>query len=424
MRIATSGDRDTCGVPIRSRLLRVLIAAQVLGGLGQAAGGAAGALLARDVAGTDAAAGLPLSLVVAGSALAAIPISGLSRSAGRRPGLATALVAGAAGAGLCVWAGAIENLPLLLVGCLLFGAGNTAVMLARYAAADLSEPERRARTIGMVVFATTFGAVAGPNLLDPAGAAAGSAGLPPLTGLFVLAALAYMAAAAVLLTLLRPDPLRLATHDEPPEDAWGPRPPLAELLTPPAVRAGLGTIVTANLVMVAVMAMTPVHMRHHDHSLTLVGFVISLHIAGMFAPAPITGRLADRFGARRVALGGCATLLAAGALAGAAGGAVPVLSAGLLLLGVGWNACLIAGSALLVSAVAVGQRPRVEGVGELSMGIAAAAGGALAGPAVAVASYPALAVTAAALAATVAPVLLVSATRGSPAPVAPRTPPV
>jgi MFS family permease len=411
-------------VPIRSRLLRVLIAAQVLGGLGQAAGGAAGALLARDVAGTDAAAGLPLSLVVAGSALAAIPISGLSRSAGRRPGLATALVAGAAGAGLCVWAGAIENLPLLLVGCLLFGAGNTAVMLARYAAADLSEPERRARTIGMVVFATTFGAVAGPNLLDPAGAAAESAGLPPLTGLFVLAALAYMAAAAVLLTLLRPDPLRLATHDEPPEDTWGLRPPLAELLTPPAVRAGLGTIVTANLVMVAVMAMTPVHMRHHDHSLTLVGFVISLHIAGMFAPAPITGRLADRFGARRVALGGCATLLAAGALAGAAGGAVPVLSAGLLLLGVGWNACLIAGSALLVSAVAVGQRPRVEGVGELSMGIAAAAGGALAGPAVAVASYPALAVTAAALAATVAPVLLVSATRGSPAPVAPRTPPV
>jgi MFS family permease len=176
--------------------------------------------------------------------------------------------------------------------------------------------------------------------------------------------------------------------------------------------------------MVSVMAMTPVHMRHHDHSLTLVGFVISLHIAGMFAPAPLTGRLADLLGARRVALGGCATLLAAGLLAGASGESVPVLSAGLLLLGVGWNACLIAGSALLVSAVAVGQRPRVEGVGELSMGIAAAAGGALSGPAIAIASYPALAVTAAALAATVAPVLLVTATRGSPAPAAPHTPPV
>ena len=411
-------------MPLRRRLLRILIAAQVLGGLGQAAGGAAGALLARDVAGTDAAAGLPLSLLVAGSALAAIPISGLSRSAGRRPGLATALVTGAVGAALCVWAGAVSSLPLLLVGCLLFGAGNTAVMLARYAAADLSEPARRARTIGLVVFATTFGAVAGPNLLGPGGDAAEAVGLPPLTGLFVLAAISYLAAASVLLALLRPDPLRLATHDEPPEDAWGPRPALGELLTPPPVRAGLATIVTANFVMVAVMAMTPVHMRHHDHSLTLVGFVISLHILGMFGPAPLTGRLADRLGPRRVALGGCGVLLAAGALAAAADGGVAVLSAGLLLLGVGWNACLIAGSALLVSAVVAGQRPRVEGVGELSMGIAAAAGGALSGPAVAVASYPALAIFAAALAATVAPVLLVSVRRGSPVPAAPRTPPV
>ena len=409
---------------VRSRLLRVLVGAQVLGGLGQAAGGAAGALLARDVAGSDAAAGLPLSLLVAGSALAALPVSSLSRSAGRRSGLAAALVTGALGAALCVLAGVIDDLPLLLFGCLLFGAGNTAVMLARYAAADLSEPERRARTIGLVVFATTFGAVAGPNLLEPTGDLADSAGLPPLTGLFVLAAAAYVAAAAVLLALLRPDPLRLAVPLEPDEDAWGPKRPLAELLAPPVVRAGLATIVTANFVMVAVMAMTPVHMRHHDHSLTLVGFVISLHIAGMFAPAPVTGRLADRLGPRRVALGGCAVLLAAGLLAAAAGGSVPVLSAGLLLLGVGWNACLVAGSALLVSAVAAGQRPRVEGVGELSMGIAAAAGGALSGPAIAAASYAALAVTAAALAATVAPLLLVSVRRGSPVPAAPRTPPV
>jgi MFS family permease len=401
----------------------VLVAAQVLGGLGQAAGGAAGALLARDVAGTDAAAGLPLSLLVAGSALAAIPISGLSRSAGRRPGLATALLGGAVGAGLCVWAGAVASLPLLLVGCLLFGAGNTAVMLARYAAADLSEPERRARTIGMVVFATTFGAVAGPNLLGPAGDAAAAVDLPPLTGLFVLAAFAYAAAATVLLALLRPDPLRLAAHGEPPEDAWGPRPALAELLAPPIVRAGLATIVTANFVMVAVMAMTPVHMRHHDHSLTLVGFVISLHIAGMFAPAPVTGRLADRLGPRRVALGGCAVLLAAGLLAAAAGGSIPVLSAGLALLGIGWNACLVAGSTLLVSGITAGQRPRVEGLGELSMGVAAAAGGALSGPAIAVTSFAALAIAAAALAATVAPVLLVSVRRGSPVPAAPRTPP-
>jgi MFS family permease len=407
---------------VQRRTLRVLVAAQVFGGLGMS-GAAAGALLALHMTGSESLSSLPLAFLVVGSSATVVPISALSRRAGRRTGLTVALVLATIGAAGILGAAVIDNFPLLLAAFCLFGAGNTAVMLARYAAADLSTPAQRGRSIGLVVFATTFGAVAGPNLLDPAGAAAESVGLPPLTGLFVLAALAYVAAAGVLLALLRPDPLRLATHDEPPEDAWGPRPALADLLAPPAVRAGLATIVTANFVMVAVMAMTPVHMRHHDHSLTLVGFVISLHIAGMFAPAPITGRLADRLGARRVALGGCATLLAAGALAGAAGASVPVLSTGLLLLGVGWNACLIAGSTLLVSAVAVGQRPRVEGVGELSMGIAAATGGALSGPAVAIASYPALAVTAAALAATIAPVLLVSATRGSPAPAVPRTPP-
>jgi MFS family permease len=175
------------------------------------------------------------------------------------------------------------------------------------------------------------------------------------------------------------------------------------------VRSGLATIVLANLVMVAVMAMTPVHMRHNDHSLALVGLVISLHIGGMFAPAPISGRLADRFGPRPVALGGAGVLLASALLAAAAGGGLAVLGPALLLLGLGWNLCLISGSALLVSAVAARERPRVEGVGELSMGAAAAMGGAAAGPMVALTSYPALALAAGGIAAALTPVLLLAA---------------
>ncbi|HEX8929392.1 MAG TPA: MFS transporter, partial [Actinomycetota bacterium] len=169
---------------LQRRTLRVLVAAQVLSGLG-GSGAAAGALLALDITGSDALASLPLALLVVGSASTVVPISALSRRAGRRTGLATALAIATVGAVGVVVAGELDSFALLLAASLLFGAGNTAVMLARYAAVDLSTPDERGRAIGRVVFATTFGAVAGPNLMEPAGRVATSLGLPELTGLFL-----------------------------------------------------------------------------------------------------------------------------------------------------------------------------------------------------------------------------------------------
>jgi MFS family permease len=193
----------------------------------------------------------------------------------------------------------LDSFPLLCAASLLFGAGNTAVMLARYAAADLSTPAERGRAIGRVVFATTFGGVAGPNLLAPAGDVATALGLPELTGLYLFAVFAFALAGVLLFALLRPDPLKVATaldagarvaRDEPPHV------PLRRLIAPPAALTGLVTVITANFVMVAVMSMAPVHMSGEGHSLELVGLVVSLHVAGMFAPSPITGWLTDRYG--------------------------------------------------------------------------------------------------------------------------------
>jgi MFS family permease len=411
---------------LQRRTLRVLVAAQVLSGLG-GSGAAAGALLALDITGSDALASLPLALLVVGSASTVIPISALSRRTGRRTGLATALAIATVGAVGVVVAGQLDSFALLLAASLLFGAGNTAVMLARYAAVDLSTPDERGRAIGRVVFATTFGAVAGPNLLEPAGSVATSLGLPELTGLFLTSIAAFALAGLVLTVFLRPDPLKVAAGFEeapgPLEEraAAAPPVPLRELLSPSAAVTGLTTVVVANFVMVAVMAMAPVHMQHHGHGLQFVGLVISLHIAGMFAPSPVTGWLTDRIGPLAVAGGGAALLIVAGVLSAASGAEASTFALGLALLGVGWNASLIAGSALLASAVPVVQRPRVEGAGELSMGVAAASATAIAGPVVGIAGYAALAAAGAVAAATLAPFLVAVARRGLPADVVPAT---
>src|SRR5690349_1946964 len=368
---------------LQRRTVRVLMVAQVLGGLGQS-GAAAGTLLGLDLTGSESLAGLPLATLVAGSSAAVVPITALSRRSGRRAGLTPALATATAGAIGVVAAGALRSFPLLLVTMFAFGAGNSAVMLARYAAADLSTPAQRGRAIGLVVFATTFGAVAGPNLLEPAGQAAVALGLPSLTGLFLCSAGAYALSGAVLFGFLRPDPLHVAIA---PEQVHAPRAPLRAVLAPPAALTGLATMVVANFVMVAVMAMAPVHMAMEGHDLRFVGLVISLHVAGMFAPAPLTGWLTDRIGPLPVAAAGAALLVIAGVLA-----ASDALALGLLLLGVGWNAGLVAGSTLLASAVPATQRPRAEGAGELGMGIAAASATAAAGPVMGIGGYAALAI--------------------------------
>jgi MFS family permease len=397
---------------LQRRTLRVLVAGQVFAAIG-GAGAAAGTLLAYEISGSAALASLPLAFIVAGSAASVIPISALSRRAGRRAGLSVALATATVGAAAVVVAGAADSFLLLCAASVVFGVGNTAVLLARYAAADLSEPAERGRAIGRVVFATTFGGVAGPNLLAPAGDVATAVGLPRLTGLFLFAGVAFAVGGLILFAFLRPDPLQMAIAFEPKrEKAAGlERVPLRVLLAPVAATTGLATIVTANFVMVAVMTMAPLHMQQHGHSLEFVGLVVSLHVAGMFAPSPITGYLTDRVGSPPVAALCGLLLMIAGILSAIGGHSSTGFAIGLVLLGVGWNAGLIAGSTLLASAVPARQRPRAEGVGDLCMGVAAATATAIAGPVVGAAGYATLALAGAVAAATLGPFLLATIRR-------------
>ncbi len=392
---------------VQRRTVGVLSGAVALAGLGVTVGITLGGLLAREVAGSDAAAGLGQTAGVLGAAVLAVPLARLSDRAGRRAGLAAGYAVAVGGALLTVLAAAVSSLPLLLAGLFAFGAATTCGLQARYAAADLAAPERRGRDLSLVVWATTVGSVAGPNLAAPGADLGRALGLPALGGGFAVSALVFAAVAVVLLAGLRPDPLllsrRLRGAAATAPDRGRTRVALREVWASRDGRLGLVAVVVSHAVMVGVMVMTPVHMGHaggHDDATTLrlVGLVISVHVAGMYLFSPLVGWLADRAGRRTTVATGGALLLASAALAGTAPPeAAWQLGAGLLLLGLGWSCGLIAGSTLVSESVAADVRPAAQGGTDLLMGLGAAVAGAVGGPLLATGGFGLVAGVSAAL---------------------------
>jgi MFS family permease len=379
---------------VQRRTVRTLVASQVAGGLGVSSGGAVGALLASDVLGREDLAGLVQSSQVLGAALLALPAARLALAAGRRAGLAVGYGIAAVGGLVAVLAAQVQSFPLLLLGTALFGGGTTAGLQARYAATDLASAERRGRALSVVVWATTIGGVVGPNLVGPAGGLSEQLGIERLAGPFLVGAAMLAVGALVVGTGLRPDPLLVARslqveHAERAARRHGVlRSGLSATVRSPRALLGMTAVVVAHTVMVSVMVMTPIHMDHGQASLEIIGLVISVHIAGMFAFSPVMGWLADQVGRIPVVIGGAVALLVAVVLAGtSAAGHSAGLTAGLFLLGLGWSACLVAGSTMLTEAVPLEDRPAAQGSSDLLMGLAAAAGGALAGVVVGTLGY-------------------------------------
>lgn len=404
----TSSSERTALEQVQRRTLAVVALSQTLGGAGLAAGVTVGALLAQEMLGGEGLAGLPVALFTLGSALTAYLVGRVSQRVGRRPGLAVGFAAGALGAVGVVVAAALDNLVLLLPALFVYGAGTATNLQARYAGTDLAAPERRGRAVSIALLATTLGAVAGPNLVEPLGGLAEGLGLPRLAGPFLLAALAYAAAGTVVLVLLRPDPLLLAREVEAESRTTGGAPPVR---TRPGRGAAVGAtiMVLTQIAMVAIMTMTPVHMRHHGHGLGEVGLVISLHVAAMYLPSLLTGMLVDRVGRAATAAASGLVLLAAGVTAALApGGSLPLTVAALVLLGLGWNLGLISGTALVVDATESADRGRVQGSVDVLVALAGAAGGVLSGVVVGVSSFAVLSLAGGLLALALVPVLVLA----------------
>ncbi len=384
---------------VQRRVIGTLVASQMLGGVGVASGVAVGSLLAEDVSGSAEFAGLGGTFQVLGAAVIAIPMARLMAQRGRRPGLTLGYGLGTVGAALMITAGVVRSFPLLLLGSVLFGGATAANSQARYAAADLAEDAHRGRDLSVVVWATTVGAVLGPNLVGVAGRVASGVGIPSLTGAFVFSLAGFVLAGLLLTLRLRPDPLlvareraRAAAPDDPVERPHGSVVRGIRVVTArPAALLGLVAVALGHVTMVSVMVMTPLHMHHGGSTLRLIGLVISIHILGMYAFSPLVGMAVDRVGGRPVVALGSVVLVAAALLAAQAPvGWSPGLALGLFLLGVGWSCTLVSGSTLIAGAVPVAERAGAQGASDLAMGLAGGLGGAVAGVVVGQIGYAAL----------------------------------
>ena len=390
---------------LQTRTLRLLFASQITGGVGVAVGMSVGALLTAEMVSVGVS-GLAQSAAVMGAALLAVPASRIVRSSGRRPSLAALYLTAALGGILIVAATKLPSVPLLFLGLFLFGGGNAAALQSRFAAIDLAPPESVGRHLSLIVWASTIGGVLGPNLAPVAARALKDYGITTLAAPFVLSVLLFTLAAAFLFAFMRPDPMlvaresgaKRATGDQ-AKQAGGLRAAFTAVRTNPSALLGILATAVGSIVMVGVMSMTPVHIMNGGHAsadtIRIVGIVISIHIAGMYAFSPLMGMLSDRIGRPRVILFGVVLLLVACAIAGTAGHDATRLTIGLFLIGLGWSATMVAGSAQLSASIARELKPAVQGLSDLVMGLAGASAGALSGVVVQAYGYPTLTLVAA-----------------------------
>ncbi|MEY4492466.1 MAG: hypothetical protein RL085_877 [Actinomycetota bacterium] len=367
---------------LQRKTVRVLTAGQVLSGFGLGSTLSIGSLLAQDLTGSTAWAGAAATFSTLGAATWAIPLARRAYAKGRRVALASGAAIAITGATLIITATAIRFFPLLLLALFLLGAGSATGLQARFAATDLPSTKSTGRDLSVVVWATTVGAVIGPNLFGPGEIIGGWLGLPHMTGPFFLTILSQIAASSVFWFGLRPDPLLTAQQLG---DARAAKPKLSigsaiqTLREYPKAAYAVASIALSHMVMVSVMSMTPAHLKEHGATLVVVGFTISIHIAGMYAFSPIFGWLSDKIGKIQTVVLGQAIFIAALLFAGIGSEDHQSVLIGLFLLGLGWSAATVSASALLASSLPIELKTNVQGLSDSLMNLSGAFGGAIAG---------------------------------------------
>jgi MFS family permease len=369
---------------LQSRTVKILAAGQVLGGFGLGSVLSIGALLAEKLSGSAAWSGAAATFSTLGAATIAIPLARLANSRGRRVALATGAAMAISGAILIITAAYVEVFPLLLLALLLLGAGSATGLQARFAATDLPSNRSAGRDLSLVVWATTAGAVIGPNLFGPGEIIGHALNMPLYTGPFLFTITAQILSTTVFWFGLRPDPLLTAKAASADEHKGLVRKTsfsaaIAVLKTNPTAAYAVAVIALSHMVMVSVMSMTPIHMKSHGATLVLVGFTISMHVAGMYAFSPLFGWLADRIGKLRTVVLGQLIYVAALTIAGFGSENHDLVVVGLFLLGLGWSASTVSGSALLSSSLSIDEKATVQGVSDSLMSLSGAFGGAIAG---------------------------------------------
>lgn len=358
----------TTAHPARRKVLAGLMFAQIMIGLSNGITLSMGSLLAASMAGV-AWGGSAATLTTIGAAVWAVPLAKMVTRHDRRTSLSVGMLLGSLGAALAVIGAQFGLFPVVLLAFLFLGAMSAVNLQARFVATDVSGEATRGRDLSLVVWATTIGAIVGPNLFTPSARFSAALGLEQHAGAYVLCLVGQLIAIAVWVFTL-PKGLKPGVIEAPDSSP--------ATLTPLARRA-ITSVAVAHFSMVGIMSMTAVHMQGHGASLTIIGFTISLHVAGMYALSPLFGILTDRVG-RGVTIGAGFAMLAASALLLVIW-PEPQWSviASLVLLGLGWNSALVGSSAMLNDATPSHHRAYAQGRSDLTMNLAGATGGLLGG---------------------------------------------
>jgi MFS family permease len=384
---------------IARKITFVLFLTQSLASAGFIASATVGSILGAKLGGAPWA-GVPSAVFLLGGALAASAWGVLMDVFGRRNGIALGLLLGVAGALIVVLSANQDSLLLMVPGMALMGFGNSAVVLGRFAAAEVNPPQKRGAAISNVVLGGTAGAIFGPLLVGPMGELALSLGMDELAGAYIASLVLFAIASVLIFLWLRPDPRDLGKQVAalyPDSAPGGPARPIRDILREPAALTAMTAMVLGQVVMVAIMVITSLHMKDHNHQLGDISAVISAHTLGMYAFSILSGRLADKWGRGPVIMTGAGTLLLACLTAPLSPDVLP-LAVSLFLLGLGWNFCFVGGSTLLADQLSPAERARTQGFNDLLVGLASAIGSLSSGLVFAATNYTIIALVAGALA--------------------------
>ena len=383
----------------RRRLIATLFTGNAIGSTAYIGIATLAALVAEEITGSTSLSGLAATTGTLGVAAGAAALSWLGLRVGRRPSFTLGYILAGSGSMLALLSIPANSFLVLLIGMGAMGFGRSVGQLARYAAGDMRTAQHRAQAISIIVWANTIGAVVGPLLIGPTSAFGVAAGASEYAGPIVFAIAGFGLAAVLMAIGLRPDPLRLAVSDDAEHEGDAKPSPLAELVASRTVQLAVAAIVISQAVMVLVMVMTPIHIRDNDGSLSTVGWVMMAHTLGMFAIAPVTGRLVDAVGSRRMIMAAVGTFVVSCVIAASAGTAnTLILIVGLFLLGVAWNFGFVSGSTLLQEGHTVANRVKLQGFADASAWVTAAFAAALSGVVVETTSYATLGILGAFLA--------------------------
>lgn len=350
--------------------ISALMVAQVCAGFAHGLTFSMGSLLAAKLQG-EAWGGTALALTMAGAAIWAIPLGKLVNRFDRRVSLMTGLIIAMVGASAALYAAQHAFFPLALLGFFFLGGEVAVNYQARFAASDVSSPGRQARNLSIVMWSTTVGAIVGPQLFATTERLRTYLGMEEFTGAYIICLGAQILGVVALFVGM---PRGVKPTSTPVTGST------ARLLDYPQVAASIATVAVSHFAMIAIMAMSAVHLRHHDADLSFIGIVISGHIGAMYILAPLFGWLADRWSSFAAIVLGAVLNVVAAVIIYFTGGSHGGVMVGMVILGFGWSSTLVGASALLLASSPLEARTKFQSRSDLIMNLTGAAGGLLAGP--------------------------------------------